>query len=496
MRLNARLARALLSVAVLLAAASSARASDFSEDLKARRARMMERLGPETMLILFSAPERQYSGDVDYEYHQNSNLYYLTGVTQDSTILVLMPGNASRREVLFVRDRDPVREHWEGHLLSREEATAKTGISTILLASQFEPFIAGILGQRGFAAIDDKEAATFFSALGAGRARVALALDPGGVDAPLTRPQELARSIRDRYVGFQTIDATPLLVELRIIKTPYERQLLAKSYEIAGEAQLAGMHAARPDAWEYEVEAAIEAVHRQRGAASQSYPSIVGSGPNATILHYTENTRQMQAGELLLVDAGCAYEYMASDVTRTYPVSGRFTQAQKDIYSIVLQAQDAGMAIVRAGTPLTDVHNKTVEIIKAGLLKLGLITDASGDQYRMWYTHGANHYVGLDVHDVGARTRPLEPGMTFVIEPGIYIRQSALDNLPRTLENMALIEKIQSAVTKYKDIGVRIEDGFLLEESGLRRLSAPLPRTIEEIETFLTTRTAPASAQR
>jgi Xaa-Pro aminopeptidase len=496
MRMNTRFARALLSIAVLLVAASAARASEFSDDLKARRARMMERLGPETMLILFSAPVRQYSADITYEYHQDSNLYYLTGVTQDSTILVLMPGNASRQELLFIRDRDPVREHWQGRLLSREDATAQTGISTILSASQFEGFVASILGRRAFAAIDDKEAATFFGALGAGRARVALALDPGGVDAPLTRPQELARNIRDRYVGFQTIDATSLLVDLRIIKTPYERRVLAKSYEIADEAQVAGMRAARPGAWEYEVEAAIEAVHRQRGAASQSYPSIVGSGPNATILHYNENTRQMQAGELLLVDAGCAYEYMASDVTRTYPISGKFTPAQKDIYSIVLQAQEAAMAIARAGTPLSDVHNKTVEIIKSGLLKLGLITDTSGDQYRMWYTHGANHYVGLDVHDVGPRTRPLAVGMAFVIEPGIYIRQSALDTLPRTPENLALIEKIQPAVKKYEDIGVRIEDGFLLEESGLRRLSSPLPRTIEEIETFLNTRTAPASAQR
>jgi Xaa-Pro aminopeptidase len=165
MRMNTRFARALLSIAVLLVAASAARASEFSDDLKARRARMMERLGPETMLILFSAPVRQYSADITYEYHQDSNLYYLTGVTQDSTILVLMPGNASRQELLFIRDRDPVREHWQGRLLSREDATAQTGISTILSASQFEGFVASILGRRAFAAIDDKEAATFFGAL-------------------------------------------------------------------------------------------------------------------------------------------------------------------------------------------------------------------------------------------------------------------------------------------------------------------------------------------
>ena len=153
--------------------------------------------------------------------------------------------------------------------------------------------------------------------------------------------------------------------------------MLGRSLEISSEAQIAGMRAARPDAFEYEVEAAIEAVHRRRGAASRAYPSIVGSGPNATILHYTENTRQMQAGELLLVDAACAYEYMAGDITRTYPVSGKFTALQKDIYAIVLQAQEEAMKVARAGTPLTEVHDKTVEVIKAGLLKLGLITDTT-----------------------------------------------------------------------------------------------------------------------
>jgi len=486
--LKIRVARLAGLACTLLLVASAASASEHSEDLRARRARTMQRLGPDAMLVLFSAPVRNYSLDVSYEYRQDSNLYYLTGVTQDETILVLMPGNASRREILFVRDRDPVREHWQGRLLSREAATAHTGVATVLSTNQFEPFMAAILSRRPSGPIDDREAASFFGALEAGRARVALALDPGGVNDPLNRPQELARRIRDRYVGFQTIDATPVLVDLRLIKTPYERKILARSLEISSEAQLAGMQAARPGAWEYEVEAAIEAVHRRRGAVSQSYPSIVGSGPNATILHYTENTRQMRAGDLLLVDAACAYQYMAGDITRAYPVSGTFSPVQKDIYSIVLQAQEEAMKVVRAGTPLAEVHNKTVDVIKAGLLRLGLIADASGDQYRMWYTHGANHYLGIDVHDVGERTRALEPGMAFVIEPGLYIRQAALDALPRTTENLALIETIQPAVKKYADIGVRIEDAFLLEESGLRRLTASVPRTIEEVEAFLSTR--------
>ncbi len=489
--------RQALAALGLLLQASVAFGSELSDDLSARRARMMERLGTETIAVLFSSPERNYSLDVDYEYRQDSNLYYLTGLLQPNSILVLMPGNASRREILFVSERNPEREHWNGRLLSRAEAAELTGVKTVMGRNQFEPFIAAMLGRRGSGEISEKEAAAFFEALGAGRARVGLALQAGGIADPLSPPQDFARRIRERYVGFQAIDVTSMLTDLRLIKTPYERKVLIKSLEISSDAQMAGMRAARPGGWEYEVEAAIEAVHRSRGAVSWSYPSIVASGPNATILHYSENNRQMQAGELLLVDAAANYEYMSGDITRTYPIGGTFTQNQKDIYAIVLQAQDEAMRVARAGTPLSQVHDKTVEVIKAGLLKLGLITDASGDQYRMWYTHGANHYIGIDVHDVGERTRPLQAGMAFVIEPGIYIRQSALDALSMTAENRALVDKIQPAVKKYLDIGVRIEDSFLLEEGGLRRLTASVPRTIEEVESFMRKRTpAPTSAAR
>src|SRR6202030_2566903 len=173
----------------------------------------------------------------------------------------------------------------------------------------------------------------------------------------------------------------PALEDLRTVKTPYERKVLVKSLEISNEAQLAGMRAARPGAYEYEVKAAIEAVHRGRGAVSWSYPSIVGSGPNATILHYPDGDRQMLAGELLLVDAACNYGYMAGDITRTYPVSGTFSNGQRNIYQIVLQAQQEGIRAARPDASLQDIHLATVAVIKAGLLRLGLITDARGDQY-------------------------------------------------------------------------------------------------------------------
>jgi Xaa-Pro aminopeptidase len=483
-------------VAALLLTTRLGGASELSDDLQARRARVMQRVGAEAMLILWSAPTQRYSGDVDYEYRQDSNLYYLTGVAQEGTILVLMPGNATRRELLFVQEKNAAREHWRGRVLSIQDASTRTGIQTVLTTAQFEPFVAAMLSGRPFGPISENEASQFFEALTAARARVGVLLDATTLGDPLTPTQEFARSARERYVGFDVFDATRILTDLRMVKTAYEQKLLVRSLDISSEGQLAGMRAARPGAYEYEVKAAIEAVHASRGAVSWSFPPIVGSGPNATILHYPDGDRQMQDGELLLVDSGCNYEYMSGDVTRTYPVSGVFSQAQKDIYNIVLQAQEEAMTVATPNATLDAVHRKTVEVIKAGLLKLGLITDPDSAQYLTWFTHGASHYIGIDVHDVGSNRRPLTPGMSFVIEPGLYIRQSALDALPRTRENDAFIEKVKPIVEKYADIGVRIEDSFLLEETGLRRLSAAVPRTVDEIEAFMRTRPGSAGSSR
>ena len=299
---------------------------------------------------------------------------------------MLMPGNTTQRELLFVKDRNPAREHWTGTLLTLEQAKSQTGVDRVFRASQFDEVIAGFLNRLPVGGDEDPiDASRFYEALSAGRGRVALALGPRPLNAPLTPELEFAQKIRERYVGFQVADASPILTGLRAVKTPYEQRILTKSVEISGDAQMAGMRAAHAGAYEYEVLAAIEAVQRGRGAVSWSYPSIVGSGPNATILHYPRGERQMQGGELLLVDAACNYGYMAADITRTYPVSGTFSPVQKDIYRIVLQAQEEAMTAARPGVSLQDVHNKTVEVIKAGLLKLGLITDTTGDQYKMWY---------------------------------------------------------------------------------------------------------------
>ncbi|MFQ5791974.1 MAG: M24 family metallopeptidase, partial [Acidobacteriota bacterium] len=283
-------------------------------------------------------------------------------------------------------------------------------------------------------------------------------------------------------------DATKILSSLRQVKTSYEQKILERSAAIASEGHLAGMRAALPGAYEYQVEAAIESSYKRQGAQGPSYPSIVASGPNATILHYSASTRKMEPGDLLLVDSAAHFQYQTVDITRTYPVEGSFNPLQKDIYQIVLAAQAAGEEVAQAGSTLDDIHFRTVEVVKQGLLKLGLITDSGGDQYRTWYTHGACHWIGMDVHDVGDRNRPLQPGMAFVIEPGIYVREGALENLPSTSENAAFIRSVRRAFEKYKNIGVRIEDSYLLTDAGLKRLSAPVPRTIDEVERFMSSR--------
>jgi Xaa-Pro aminopeptidase len=483
-----RCTRLVLVAALLVAGVSPVAAGPLQDDLAGRRARLMEKLGPESMAIFWSAPTKVYSLDVDYEYRQDSNLHYLTGITQDETILVLLPGT-TKKAYLFVREPNARREHWNGHILTKEEASAQSGIETVYHTGEFEPFVTALFNQQNYGGRRNEpttEFDGFFGAVRNGTAKLALPLGPKPQPSqPLSAAYDFAAKARDRFLNVGFVDTWPIVSNLRQIKTTYERTLLERSGVISSDAHIAGMRAARPGRYEYQVEAAIEHVYLENGAMSWGYPSIVGSGPNATILHYQASNRQMQDGDLLLVDAAGSFQGYTVDITRTYPINGTFSPLHKDIYRIVLEAQEAAMAAAKVGNKTADVEKASENVVKAGLLKLGLITDVSGDQFRTWYTHGICHWIGMDVHDVGDYQRPLEAGMAFTIEPGIYIRPDALTNLPDTPQNKVFIEKVRPVAEKYQHIGVRVEDSFVLTETGLQNLSQKVPKTIEAIERLM-----------
>ena len=464
-------AAVLLLSALLLT--SIAGAAAFQDDLQSRRERLMQLLAPDSMLILWSAPERVYSGDVNYPYRQDSNFFYLTGIQQPESIVVILPGSKTQKEFLFIRPRDAVREHWEGHSLSTDEAVQFSGIKTVYETKDFQPFIDSMLSGKS----PDYQIT-----------QVDVVGPPPGNSGVMPDSYAYFNKLHERFSGIQMRDVSTLFGRLRLIKSDYEQKMLIESARISAEAHREGMKTARPNVWEYQVQAAMEYVFKKDGAIGWGYPSIVASGPNATTLHYEASTRQMKDGDLLLVDAAANYDYLTTDITRTYPINGKFTRAQKDIYEIVLRAQDEGIKVAVKGATLGEINAKTVEVIKDGLFKLGLITETKGQQYSIWYTHSSSHWIGIDVHDVGERNARLADGMAFTIEPGIYIRQEALDNLAKTPENQGFIQRVQSTVDKYKNIGVRIEDSFIMNDGRAKSISVGIPRTVDEIEAFMKVR--------
>jgi Xaa-Pro aminopeptidase len=467
-------------------------------DLAAHRAKTMARLGPESVLVVWSAPARVYSADIDYKYRQNSDLLYLTGLDQEETILVLAPGAAGQKVTVFTRAADPFRELWYGHILTPAEVTSTSGITAVYPEhghEAFDAFMARLLGDddHGATGASPTPAGEFAAAKTAGRARLCTA-DALDVDAqdPAEPPPDRSHvawvhQMAARYHGVTACSARDVLDAERAIKTPYEQLVLRHSVEISAEAQVEGMKAARPGRWEYEVQAAIEYWSRAHGALEQGYPSIVASGPNATTLHYLESTRQMRDGDLLLVDAASSFEHLTGDITRTYPVNGRFTRDERALYELVLRAQDAGIAAARPGATQTAVNDAARAVFADGLRPLGLITPLAdaASQVSLWFPHAPTHGIGLDVHDPLDR---LDVGTTFVIEPGLYIRPAALDGLPKTPDGAALRAALAPAVAKYRDMGVRIEDSFLMTADGPVMLSAKAPRRIPDIERVVGTR--------
>ncbi|MDB4987326.1 MAG: Xaa-Pro aminopeptidase [Myxococcaceae bacterium] len=427
----------------------------------ARRKALLDAMG-EGVMIIAAPPTFIRNNDVEHEYRQSSDLYYLTGFDEPDSVLLLSTQHREHRAVLFLRPRDPERETWDGPRLGVERARALLGIDAAFTIGEFDGLLPSYLENVK-------------------RVHYRIGLDRR-FDERFLGAMDVVRMRARRGGEYPTeiVDPAVLIHEMRLTKSADEIGLMRRAAVITREAHLAAMRAALPGRFEYEVEAELLRTFRAHGSERPAYGSIVGGGPNATILHYRKNDRRLEEGDLLLIDAGAEFGYYASDVTRTFPVSGRFSPAQRAIYDLVLRAQVAAIEQVRPGATIEGVHDKTVEVLVEGLLELGLLSgerQALIDQgeYKKFYMHRTSHWLGMDVHDVGryhraGAPRPFEPGFVLTVEPGLYIAANA---------------EVEPA---YRGIGVRIEDDILVTPDGFDNLTFDIPKKATELEAILSAR--------
>ncbi|MDQ2746989.1 MAG: aminopeptidase P family protein [Acidobacteriota bacterium] len=460
-------------------------------ELAKRRAAAAAQMADNSMLILMSAEPKNYAGDVDFLYRQENNLYYLTNLKQKGAALILTKNGGQTNEFLFLPKRSPAQETWNGKMYSREEANKTSGVKTIIDSPELKDFLQSVKDKKSFASKDGvsiANAATVYMLLPEDES-------DGDGKAEYRRENEFAKSIA--AVKFE--NARPLFENLRIVKSPLEIKLLQHAIDITTEAQERAMAMVGKAAHEYEVQAEVEFTFRRRNADYWGYPSIVGCGVNATTLHYEEAEGAVKAGDLMLMDVGAEYDHYTADVTRTYPVNGVFSKEQAEIYNAVYDAQEAAAKKIKPGASYREPAQAATESLKQSLTKLGLITAPNATyqilyqgkpinypQYQIWFMHGWGHWLGMNVHDVGGDGATiLKPGMVTTNEPGIYIREDALDYLPDTPDNKKFLEKIRPAYEKYKTIGVRIEDDMLVTANGVEWLTVNLPRKISDIEALM-----------
>jgi Xaa-Pro aminopeptidase len=462
-------------------------------ELVARRQNVAQKIGTNSIMILFSAEPRVYTNDVDYEYRQENNFYYLTNFKQQSAMLVLMPGNSQTPEILFIRRRNPANETWNGYMYSPQDAKRITGIKEIWTINEFEPFVKALKANQTYqpkpenillTERQNNHASPTLNATQEEKTNLYLLKPMSQNRREYGQEIEFAAKWKAESTNVNIFDAWSIFSEMRLRKSAIELKYLQHAIDITIEAFGRSMAVAGQAKWEYEVEAEVEYTFKRRNADFWGYPSIVGCGPNATTLHYQESQGRIKSGDLLLMDVGAEYNHYTADVTRTFPVNGKFTPEQAAIYQIVYDAQEAVARATKPGSSLSEVHKASTEVIKEGLLKLGLITDKNSNQHFLWFMHGTSHWLGMNVHDVGGSAKFI-PGAVFTNEPGIYIRGDALDYLPKTPENEKFIAAIRPAFEKYKNIGVRIEDDMLVTETGCEWMTKNLPRSIPEIESMI-----------
>lgn len=420
-----------------------------------RRKQFMDAIGG-TIAILPSAPVAVRSGDVEFIYRQDNDLYYLTGFSEPESVALFAPGQ-SDDFIMFVRPRDKQRETWTGRRAGIEGAVGEFGARKAYAIDEFDRIASRFI---------DLAERVYFP-LGVNpriESRVLEMVKAGGAMRPRTGcgPNAL-------------LDPREIIHEMRLFKCPEEIVAMRQAIAISKNAHEAAMRNARGGMMEWEIEALVNYTFRKQGSAGPSYPSIIASGANAATLHYINNDREMRTGELMLIDAGCEYDFYASDVTRTFPIGAKFTPLQRDLYEIVLAAQLKSIEAVRPGVKFDDPHEAAVNVLVEGMCHLGLLKEPIEEVmqkglFHRYYMHRTSHWLGMDVHDVGlyrvgGQSRTLEPGMILTAEPGIYI---APDD--------------ESAPEEFRGIGIRIEDDVLVTPGGHEVLTAAVPKSVAEVE--------------
>jgi Xaa-Pro aminopeptidase len=429
----------------------------------ARRRRQLMRLaGPQAIVIVPAAPERIRNNDAPYPYRQDSDFHYLCGFPEPEAVLALLPGRKAGEAILFCRERDPRREAWDGPRAGTEGAVEAFGLDDAFPIDDIDDILPGMIE---------------------GRTRVYYHFGRDSeFDLKLIAWVKRVQTLRgpDARAPREFVALSHLLHDLRLYKSRDELKLMRHAAGIAAEGHRRAMRAVRPGLYEHQVEAELLHAFRSAGAVP-SYEPIVGSGPNACVLHYRANNGPLSDGDLILIDAGAEYACYASDITRTFPVNGRFTHEQRALYELVLAAQDAAIARARPGEAWTAGHEAAVGVIAQGLCDLGLVRGGvraaiESEAYKRFFPHKTGHWLGLDVHDVGdyrvdGEPRVLEPGMVMTVEPGVYVPPDAQDVPPQ-----------------WRGIGIRIEDDVVVTRGAPEVITAAVPKTVDEIEVFMAAR--------
>jgi Xaa-Pro aminopeptidase len=424
-----------------------------------RRKQLMHMMGADAIAILPTNPERPRNRDVDYPFRPDSDFFYLTGFPEPEAVAVLAPGRPHGEYLLFCRDRDLEKEIWNGRRAGPEGAVERFGADDAFPISDIDDILPGLLESRERVFYNMGAAPEFDQRL------------IGWVNG-LRSQSRAGKQAPDEFVSLEHF-----VHDMRLYKSRAEVKVMRQAANIAARAHKRAMQACRPGMMEYELEA--EFLHEFRKAGGEpAYPSIVGGGENACILHYTENNAELNKGELVLIDAGVEHECYASDITRCFPVGGRFSKAQRAVYELVLDAQLAAIEEVYPGNTWNAPHDAAVKVLTRGLVKLGLLkgrtpTLVKEHAYRKFYMHRTGHWLGMDVHDVGDYKvgdawRVLEPGMVLTVEPGLYIAAGT-----------------KGVARKWWNIGVRIEDDVLVTRDGHDVLSKNVPKTVDEIESLM-----------